>query len=55
MEYVKQLEAGRDNDAYSRAREYVTNAPPQIDTVVRRALRRRGWEDAQLPATLFED
>lgn len=55
VEYVKQLEAGRDNDAYSRAREYVTHAPPQIDTVVRRALRRRGWEDAQLPATLFED
>lgn len=35
------------------AREYITSAPPQIDTPVRRAMRARGWHDANLSADLF--
>ena len=35
------------------AREYVTHAPPQIDTPVRQAMRARGWQDVALPVELF--
>ncbi len=42
-------------DAYERAKEYVTNAPPQIQTAVRKLMREHGWIDAELPAALFEE
>jgi len=57
VSFLQELEAVRDRAkaAYERAREYIVNAPPLIDTTVRRALRARGWEDARLSATLFEE
>jgi hypothetical protein len=39
---------------YDRAREYVSNAPAQIQTPARRLLReRKGWIDAALSPSLF--
>ncbi len=55
LEYVRELRSANDQTRYLRAREYVTKAPPQIDTAVRRALRRQGWKDAQLPTLLFDE
>jgi len=57
VNFLQEQEAARDRAkaTYERAREYIANAPPLIDTAVRRALRARGWEDARLPAILFED
>jgi len=55
LEYVRELRSANDQTRYLRAREYVTKAPPQIDTAVRRALRRQGWKDAQLPTRLFDE
>lgn len=54
--FLSKLEAERDRAkaTYERAREYVTNAPPLLDTAVRRVMRTRGWEDAPLPMILFE-
>lgn len=54
--FLSELEVERDRAkaTYERAREYVTNAPPLLDTAVRRAMHTRGWEDARLPAILFE-
>ena len=55
--YVRELESERDqaNTAYNRAREYVTNTPPQIQTPVRKIIgQRKGWKDAKLPTALFE-
>ncbi|HKF53335.1 MAG TPA: hypothetical protein VKB26_13550 [Candidatus Acidoferrales bacterium] len=55
--YLKKLEAERDKTkaAYDRAREYIRNAPSQIQTPLRRALQeKKGWEDAVLPPVLFE-
>lgn len=54
--YVSELETAKDDakTRLDRAREYVANAPPIIDTEVRRQLRARGWIDAQLAATLFQ-
>jgi hypothetical protein len=42
-------------DAAERAREYVCNAPPHIQTHVRERMRRRGWADNVLAPTLFEE
>jgi hypothetical protein len=55
-EFLLALEAARDRTkaVYDRAREYVTHAPPRIDTEVRRAMRTRGWNDTKLSAVLFE-
>jgi len=40
--------------ARSRAQEYVQNAPHQIQTTVRSAIRERlGWDDAELSPALF--
>lgn len=40
--------------ARCRAQEYVQNAPSQIQTAVRRAIREDlGWADAELPPVLF--
>jgi hypothetical protein len=54
--FLSELEAKRDQAraTYARAREYVTNAPPLVDTAVRQAMRGRGWKDASLPTILFE-
>lgn len=39
-----------------RAKEYVENAPPNINTEVRKMARSRlGWEDRTLPDFLFEE
>lgn len=57
VEYFIELESARDidGDAYERAREYVINAPSQIQTAVRKMMReKRGWEDAALPGDLFD-
>ncbi len=53
--YLKELEDRRylDGATYSLARDYVTNAPSQIDTVVRKIMRGRGWRDSKLPDDLF--
>ncbi len=40
--------------AYERAREYIQNAPPSIQTEVRRLMRQKGWTDAKLSDLLFE-
>lgn len=57
VNYLTELEAARDQvtATYSRAREYIRNAPPHIQTPVRRAMRARGWQDAELPKVLFEN
>lgn len=39
---------------YARAREYVQNAPPSIQTEVRKRMREKGWADAKLSDVLFE-
>jgi hypothetical protein len=57
VQYLSKLELARDEAraTYDRAREYVINAPSQIQTPVRRMMReKKGWEDATLPAILFE-
>lgn len=56
VNYLLRLEEERDRAkaAYDRAREYVTNAPQCVDTVVRKAMRERGWNDASLSSVLFE-
>lgn len=45
--------AGLRGPELDAAREYITHAPPQIDTLVRRAMRARGWHDANLSPDLF--
>lgn len=57
VEYLVELENDKDSTqaAYDRARQYVVNAPPGIDTPVRKEMRLRGWLDAQLPQVLFEE
>jgi hypothetical protein len=56
VQYLSELEATRDQAQamYARAREYVTNAPPLVDTNVRKAMRTRGWTNSSLSPTLFE-
>jgi hypothetical protein len=57
VQYLSELEHAGDEAraTYDRAREYVINAPSQIQTPVRRMIReRKGWQDAQLPTILFE-
>ncbi|MFQ5829493.1 MAG: hypothetical protein ACE5JD_10110 [Candidatus Methylomirabilia bacterium] len=57
VRYLKELEAARDQVAttHDRAREYVRNTPPNIQTAVRTRMREQGWEDAALPSILFEN
>jgi len=55
--YLRKLETERDQAKviYDRAREYISNAPSQIQTPVRRIMQvKKGWEDATLPTILFE-
>ena len=55
IRYLEELEVAADRRkvTYDRAREYVRNAPPGVETVVRKAMRARGWTDARLPGILF--
>jgi hypothetical protein len=46
---------GLRGSAAERARQYVCNAPRNIDTPVRRGLRQRGWSDAELPSILLDE
>jgi hypothetical protein len=55
--YLQKLEneRGQAKATYARAHEYVTNAPSQIQTPVRRMVRKmKGWEDVALSRVLFE-
>ena len=57
VQYISELERARDEAkaAYDRAREYVSNAPSQIQTSVRKIIQqKKGWKDATLPTILFE-
>jgi len=56
VSYLRELEAARNQAmaTYYRAREYIRNTPPLIQTPVRRAMRAQGWRDAELPMVLFE-
>lgn len=56
VRYLVELQAARDQATtiYDRAREYVRNTPPNIQTAVRRAMFEQGWDDAELPTVLFE-
>ena len=57
LQYLNELERAKDDAAaaYTRAREYGTNAPAQVDTAVRKIVReRKGWKDAVLSRALFE-
>jgi hypothetical protein len=55
--YLRKLELEKDRAeaAFDRARQYICNTPSQIDTPLRRKLRAIGYDDAKLPAVLFED
>jgi hypothetical protein len=54
LDYLDYLEA-RDKSCFERAKEYMRNAPPQIQTAVRQLLKRtsRDWSDNDLPQFLF--
>lgn len=54
VNYLQELEA-KDQTAYDRAREYITKAPPHIQTAVRRGMREQGWDDVELPPVIFEN
>jgi len=56
VKYVRELERAKNNakEAFDRTREYIRNAPAQIQTPVRVRLRKmKGWKDATLPTILF--
>jgi hypothetical protein len=55
IRYLEELEVAADSAkaTYDRAREYVRNAPPGVETRVRKAMRAQGWTDARLAAVLF--
>lgn len=53
--YLRELETEKGQTTANRAREYIRNAPPQIQTPLRRMMQvEKGWEDAILPTILFE-
>lgn len=56
VRYLDKLDAERKQTrlTYERAREYVRNAPPSIQTEVRTKMREKGWADAKLSDLLFE-
>jgi len=56
VRYLERLDAGRKRTkvAYERAKEYITNAPPLIQTKVRALMRDKGWHDAKLSDLFFE-
>jgi hypothetical protein len=57
LQYLDEVERAKDDAAaaYGRAREYITNTPPQIQTRLREMVRKRkGWKDTALAKALFE-
>jgi hypothetical protein len=55
VNYLKTLEFSETHEAIIyRAREYVRNTPPNIQTKVREKMRALGWDDVDLPTILFE-
>jgi len=57
VQYLSELERTRDQAiaTYDRAREYIKNTPPQIQTGLRKIVQRaKDFGDATLPAVLFE-
>jgi len=57
LQYVSELEraAGQAKATYDRAHEYISNAPSQTQTPIRKIVREKiGWADAELPSILFE-
>jgi hypothetical protein len=56
VRYLDKLDAERKRTklAYERAKEYLTNAPPAVQTKVRNLMREKGWLDAKLADVLFE-
>ena len=54
LAYLEDLSL-RDKTAFQRAREYVCNTPPQIQTEVRQMLKRKDgrWSDNKLARILF--
>jgi hypothetical protein len=55
VSYLRTLEFAGPHDAIiCRAREYVRNTAPNIQTRVREKMRALGWEDVDLPKILFE-
>jgi|ERR1700676_129292 len=58
VRYLQELEDAKNSSAVilDHAREYVKNAPSQIQTRVRKAMQRvSGWEDTVLAPVLFEE
>jgi|SRR5712664_4851267 len=55
VKYLAGLEKSGDRPTARRAREYVCNAPPQVNTEVREEMRKLGWRDVELPSILFDD
>jgi hypothetical protein len=56
VHYLEKLDAEQKQTRliYERAREYVRNAPPSIQTEVRTKMREKGWTDSKLSDLLFE-
>lgn len=56
IQYIAELKREQEQATlrYDRAREYIENAPEQIQTRVRTMLRENGYKDAILPTILFE-
>jgi hypothetical protein len=50
---IRYLKGIKDPGRLAEARKYVRMTPPQIQTVVRAAMRKEGWSDCDLPAELF--
>ncbi len=55
VRYLGEVHADRRlTKTYERAKEYVQNAPPSMQTEVRKRMREKGWADAKLSDVLFE-
>jgi hypothetical protein len=57
VRYLRELEDARNHAmaTYDHAREYVQNAPSQIQTRLRKMIqKKKGWDETTLPAGLFE-
>lgn len=55
VHYLDEVRADRRlTKTYERSREYVQNAPPSIQTEVRKRMREKSWIDTKLSEVLFE-
>lgn len=56
VRYLEEVEAAKElaEVTFTRAKDYVRNTPPLVQTAVRKEMRRKGWSDAELPRILFE-